>query len=151
MKKLNSYILEKLKLNKDSKTEDKESFIEEIIKLCDIRIVFDKEADRERGIKTITEWCNKGDYSDIEKIANISDIKKNGLLDIFTFANEFKDESERVNKIIDKVILQSLGKEVMLGSWLAPKLYYTDDILLWHYYSNQKPHRGNIDKVFIKK
>lgn len=151
MKKLNSYILEKLKLNKDSKTEDKESFIEEIIKLCDILTALDKEADKERGIKTITEWCNKGNYSDIKKIANISDIKKNGLLDIFTYENEFKDESEQVNEIIDKVILQSLGKEVMLGSWAAPKLYYTDDILLWHYYSNQEAHRGNIDKVFIKK
>ena len=55
MKKLNSYILEKLKLNKDSKTEDKESFIEEIIKLCDIKTALDKDTDKERGIKTITD------------------------------------------------------------------------------------------------
>ena len=113
MKKLNSYILEKLKLNKDSKAEDKESFIDEIIKLCDIKTALDNDLFKERGIKTITDWCNTGNYSDIEKIANISDIKKNGLLDIFTFADEFKDESERVNEIIDKVILQSEGKEVM--------------------------------------
>lgn len=150
MKKLNLYITEKLKLNKDVKI-DKDVFVEEIIKLCDIRTALDKEADKERGIKTITEWCNKGDYSDIEKIANISDIKKNGLLDIFTYENEFKDESAKVNDIIDDVILSSKGKEVWLGTWAAPKLYYTDKILLWHYYSNQEPHRGNIDKVFIKK
>lgn len=142
---INKYILEKLHLNKNIKTDNVddinsyEHLVNEIVELCDI-----KKSDTST-IDLITVWVNKYRFKKIYRITDLSILKRDGKENLLTHNEKFDDKPQEVREIITKLIINKEGNEFNLGKWNDPKIYYNDDILIFHDYK-----KYNIDKIFIK-
>ena len=140
MNNLSTYIIEKLKINKDSKPEiSYPHIVDEILGLCDIKL------DDNATIRLITDWVNQYKFKHLVKITDLTYLKRDGQEKLLTHREKFKDEPERARKIYTDLIIDKGGNEVPMGGWNDPKIYYNNDILIFHDYK-----KYNLDKIFIK-
>lgn len=156
MKGLNLYISEKLKINKDSKISLSRSMltmITDIVRLCDAPEDADTEyVEKNQNtalIKTLINWIGK-DIDDIKGICpmvNKDIIRKTNTEKYFKYLDDFHHDPDKVDKLIDDLIINSEGNEVLTGKCNDPKIYYDDNTFIYHDYIEKV---GNIDRVFTK-
>ena len=145
MRKINTYITEKLHLNKNIKTDNVddihsyENLVNEIMELCDI-----KKTDNSTN-NLITAWVNRYAFKRIHRVTDLSILKRDGKENLLTHNEKFDDKPQKAREIYTKLIVNREGKEFQLGGWNDPKIYYNDDILIFHDYK-----KYNLDKIFIK-
>lgn len=141
MNNLTQYIIEKLRINKDTdiKADELQHIVDEIVELCDI------ESDDNDTIKLISDWVKDGKYKIISRITDLTYLKKDGKENLLTHREKFFDDPSRARDIYVDLIVNKSGNEVLTGGWKDPKIYYNRDILIYHDYK-----KYNLDKIFIK-
>ena len=157
MKRINTYIIEKLKINKDSKTNP--LYNEATIKLLYLCEIF--TGTRNNAIKwieenqdniyyiTINNWVMNNNIIDEHDYIAISDTNKLwNCVNMVNIIQSFKDDKEKYEKLCSELIVDGKGKEVLGPSFKDPKIYYKDNVLIYHDYREKY---GNIDRIFIKK
>lgn len=155
MKNLSNILLEKLKINKDTKVEDKlyEDVTVRILNLCEIfsgsvhnTIEWIKENQDNIYFKAIDEWARLNDvtednlkcYCDKKQFWNFSRMVSNEY---------YFDEPVDSMKGIAEDIIEN-GKETLGKSWNDPKIYTKGKVLVFHQYNSKY---GNFDRLFVKK
>ena len=156
MNNLSTYIIEKLKINKDSTVFDSYGkMVPLILALCEIApSKFDDFTkwleDNKKNVyyETVRYWVNDNEINGKNLKCYTDKTKLNKWVKDPIVIDWFQNDPDYVFKISEELIVDKKGKEVLGPTIRDPFMYYNDEALIYHEYD---PKIGNIDRIFVKK
>ena len=134
MKNINTYIIEKLKINKDSKfseyslTNDPNNVVKRLAEMSGYYNSGFNEDHRKKILKTITDWVNENKVEDITMYANLKDLEDVGKSK--KYREMFKDwstDEEWLDNNLSKVTNMPDNPKYKRGGM---QFYYNDEFFM---------------------
>jgi len=156
MNNLSTYIIEKLKINKDSTVFDGYGkMVPLILALCEVApSKFDDFPkwleDNKKNVyyETVRDWVNDNEIDGKNLTCYTDKTKLKKWVKTPSVVEWFQDDPDYAFKISEELIADKKGKEVLGPTIRDPFMYYNNEALIYHEYD---PKLGNIDRIFVKK
>lgn len=157
MKQLNTYIFEKLIINKDTKIETDGSYEKMtplILALCEVSPAnfsnfptWLKDNEDNIYFNVVNNWVKNNEITHKNLKCYASKKILNSWVRMMNIVDWFSDNPDFVKDISEEYIANGKGTEVLGKLWKDPKIYYDEKVLIYHEHDAKY---GNIDRVFVK-
>lgn len=150
MKNINTYIFEKLVIDKDTKLPDGKYDYTVICSLCSVKT---GNPDDERYVDTIKSWCrdNKIRFKNLKLYvrsrSELSTYLKHQNISNTGVVSYFEENANIVNEYCTDLIVNRNGDEVMGKKFPGPIVYFNKEALIFHGYDDDT--HKNIDRLFL--